>query len=142
MSIPITCQTHPHKDWLFYILYCGDASMIVSLIHQCIQNLVKNDPDDAELPGLLAFYRPDLARDSLFLLRAKLLILLDLDEYTRRELVQRQTSRKGPFGPVPVAKANRFYQQLHTVILPQWVSDETKTLATFISDVRMAYLVS
>jgi hypothetical protein len=139
MSIPMTCT--PHKDWLFYVLYCGDSLMISDIIRQCIKNIGMYYENDPEIVEILTQYLPKPA-DSLLYLRSKLFILLNEDETTRRELVEKQKIGVGYFGPIPLSKANRFYVTLHSQIIPQWVSNEDITLSDLIDNLRMAYLIS
>ena len=139
MSMPITCT--PHKDWLFYILYCGDTNMLCDLIRQCVQNIALHFLQDSDMNRILDSYLPSHT-DSLHILRSKFFVLLHEDEKTRLELVHRDTKLKGYFGPVPLQKANNFYLMLHTDIIPKWVSDESITLEQFIDSLRDAYLIS
>lgn len=138
--MPITCG--PHKDWLFYILYCGDTAMMIDVIKQCMQNIIGMHHNHPDVVDIVSKYAPDAEKDSILQLRMKFLILLEEDEYTRRELVEKKTSVKGHFGAVPLEKANQFYTTLHEQLLPMWVSDESVCLSDFLDHVRMAYLIA
>jgi hypothetical protein len=139
MSMPITCT--PHKDWLFYILYCGDTNMLCDLIRQCVKNVAAHYHYDPDMLSILEHYQPRFS-DSIHVLRSKFFVLLHEDEKTRIELVHRDTKLRGYFGPVPLQKANNFYVMLHTDLIPKWVSDESITLEQFIDSLRDAYLIS
>lgn len=115
--------------------------MIMDLIKQCIKNIKAYHKDDPDIVQIIEKYTPT-HNESLLSLRAKFFILLHEDEYTRKELVQRKTKAIGFFGPVPVEKANRFYESLHNELLHQWVSNETISLHDFVDSLRMAYLIS
>lgn len=115
--------------------------MMGNMIRQCMRNIVQYYEQDKEMKEIIAGFEPR-PTDSLLSLRAKLLILLNEDEITRVELVNKTSDLKGYFGPIPLAKANRFYVALHEHLIAKWVSDECVTLDEFIDDVRMAYLIS
>lgn len=135
----MTCV--PHKDWLFYILYCGDKHMITSLIQQCARNILATHDNAREIKEALDRFMPR-ERDGLLHLRVKFFVLLHEDELTRREFTNRTTSLVGHFGPIAVEKANNFYQEMHITIFPHWVSNEEESLDDLVNSLRMAYLIA
>jgi hypothetical protein len=81
-------------------------------------------------------------RDCMHIARIKLMVLLDQDEGTRRRLCEYTSDLARDWRPVCAQKATRFYAELHDVLLPEWIKDETISHSEFIERVRMAYLVS
>jgi hypothetical protein len=72
MSIP---WTYPHNDWLMYILYTADAGFMAQIIRGAALGVQRAHASPAVHEALRA-YEPSPS-DSLLLLRAKLLVLLD-----------------------------------------------------------------
>jgi hypothetical protein len=123
-----------------YILYGGDAEFIGQIIRGAMHGIAGAHGT----PGVresLRGYAPQ-ADDCLHTLRIKLLVLLDMDETTRRRLCEYRSPAAREWRPVCSVKATRFYLELHDSLLPGWVKDETVTASDFVDRVRMAYLVS
>lgn len=116
--------------------------MMIEIIHQCIRNIQQATEEYPVIKEILTqVYLPSV-QDSVLQLRVKLLVLLDQDEVTRKELVTKKNKKRGYFGPVPLLKANAFYQALHGQLIPSWVSNEAVTLDDFIDKARMVYLIA
>jgi len=137
----MTCAITPQRDWLLYILYCSDVQMISDLIRTSINNIKLRFKQNTTIHYLLEQYEPRQS-DTLLVLQAKFIVLLHEDEGIRKELTERKVHNVGKYGPIYLEKANRFYNELHTSILPKWACDESMTLDQFIDYVRSIYLVS
>ena len=149
VSIPMTCAptTGPvslgdgvHNDWMAYILYHDDAPLLRQVIGSAVASLgvsMKCMP----LPDTLAWFGSTQG-DSMDMLRAKLVVLLDQDERTRRDFTTFRSDTCRLRQPLPPLKADRFYGQLHDEVIPKWICNEDVALETFVDDVRMAYLIS
>ena len=123
-----------------YILYGGDSEFIGQIIRGAMQG-IQRAHGTAGVGEALRVYAPQ-RDDCLHTLRIKLLVLLDLDEPTRRRLSEYSSPLARDWHPVCRVKATRFYAELHDVLLPGWVKDETINASDFVDRVRMAYLVS
>jgi hypothetical protein len=123
-----------------YILYGGDSEFIGQIIRGAMQG-IERAHGTAGVTESLRVYSPQ-RDDCLHTLRIKLLVLLDLDEPTRRRLSEYSSPLARDWHPVCRVKATRFYAELHDVLLPGWVKDETINASDFVDRVRMAYLVS
>ena len=132
----------PHNDWMFYVLYHEDRPFLSQIISTSVRNLGAGGPDTVpELSTLLDWFA-NIQTDSVHVLRAKLLVLLDQDEATRKEFTvfRPDSCRLRP--PLPLAKADRFFAQLHETVIPQWLCNETISLNTLVDSARNAYLIS
>ena len=136
--MPCTC---PHRDWLMYILYGGDSEFIGQIIRGAMQGIERAHGGAPGVVESLRVYSPH-KHDCLHTLRIKLLVLLDLDEGTRRKLSEYSSPLARDWHPVCRVKGTRFYAELHDGLLPGWVKDETINASDFVDRVRMAYLVS
>jgi hypothetical protein len=136
MSIPCT---YPHNDWLMYILYNGDAPFLGQIIRAAIGNIAKEHQSEGVTDALRSYEVS--ASDSLHTLRGKVVVLLDQDEATRARLCEFKSELVRDWQPACPAKATRFYGQLHSSVIPNWVKDEEVTLAELIDSAREAYLV-
>jgi hypothetical protein len=136
MSTPCT---YPHNDWLMYILYNSDAQFL----GQIIQAAMVNIENQYHTEGVTEALRSSAVKggDSLHTLRGKVLVLLEQDEVTRRRLCEFKSELVRDWQPVCPAKATRFYAQLHSELIPNWVKDEEVTLSEFIDSARATYLV-
>ncbi len=137
MSIPCTC---PHRDWLMYILYSCDSEFMCQVIRSAAANI----DAEHECPDVSDALRPFLPSrdDCLHTLRAKLLVLLDQDEATRRRLCEFTSPAVRNYSPVPPVKADLFYAELHGSLIPNWIKDESVSGGDFVDRARMAYLIS
>jgi hypothetical protein len=135
--MPCTC---PHRDWLMYILYSGDSEFMSQIIRSAAASI------EAEhcTPGVQEALGPYLPRqeDCLHVLRIKLLVLLDQDEAMRRRLCEFTSPVVRSYCQVDPAKADRFYAELHSSLIPDWIKDETVTSSELVDRARMAYLIS
>lgn len=140
--MPVTC--FPHRDWLFYVLYCGDISAIRQMIRRCISNILDMYSNDREQHARMALLLEnfDNADDSLVVMRLKYFLLLNMDEKGRVELTKCSSNIHGNYHSVPVAKANLFYNELHNKLIPQWVSNENMSAHDLVDSIKMAYLIS
>jgi len=123
-----------------YILYTCDSEFM----GQVIRSAAKGIEAEHDTPGVresVAAFLPSPS-DCLHTLRAKLLVLLDRDEGTRRRLCEYTSPVVRNYAPVPPDKAGRFYTELHEKLIPDWVKDETVTTGEFVDRARMAYLIS
>lgn len=136
-------STKPHNDWMFYVLYHDDAQLVRGIIHSCVQHLRQCHcaRDHKDLEEALDWFA-QTESDSMDKLRAKLFILLDRDEKTRQEFTVFQPKTCQLRACFPVEKANRFYPELHDVIIPQWLPNESRSCRELIDDIRMGYLIS
>ena len=134
---------HPHFDWMFYSLYHDDLGFLRGIINSSIQNIetAYSPQGGKELNDALQWFA-NTERDSVNMLRAKLFLLLDVDEATRLEFTVFRSSTCKLRDPLPHEKANRFYPELHERVIPTWLVDETKPLQLLIEDIRNVYLVS
>ena len=123
-----------------YILYNSDAQFLGQIIQAAIVNIGAQYPTEGVAEALRT-YTPSKS-DSLHTLRGKVLVLLDQDEVTRRRLCEFRSDVVRDWLPTCPAKATRFYAQLHSEVIPNWVKDEEVTLADFIDRSRATYLVS
>ena len=123
-----------------YILYTGDAQFLTQVLEGCIANISAAHASEG-VRAAAAAYAPDPS-DSLHALRARLLVLLDIDEATRRRLCEFRSELVRDWQPACPRKASSFYAALHNELLPAWVKDETVTTEELVDRVRMAYLVS
>jgi len=143
----MTCQSQrsvsngPHYDWLFYVLYHDDFSFVRQIISTSVKSIQASFNSTPELMGVLEWFG-ETSHDSMHVLRAKLVLLLDQDESTRRVFTSFCAEACPSRHPLSAQKADRFYCQIHDEAIPQWVSNENITLTSFIGDVRMAYLIS
>ena len=136
MSTPCT---YPHNDWLMYILYNSDAQFLRQIIQAAMVN-IENQYHTEGVTEALRSYAVK-GNDSLHTLRGKVLVLLEQDEVTRRRLCEFKSKLVRDWQPLCPAKATRFYAQLHSELIPNWVKDEEVTLSEFIDSARAAYLV-
>ena len=143
----MTCQSQrsvsngPHYDWLFYVLYHDDFSFVRQIISTSVKSIQASFNSTPELMGVLEWFG-ETSHDSMHVLRAKLVLLLDQDESTRRVFTVFSAEACPLRHPLSPQKADQFYCQIHDDVIPQWVSNENITLNSFIGDVRMAYLIS
>ena len=137
MSTPCT---YPHHDWLVYLLYTGDARFLAQVVAGCVANIRAAHASEGVRAAAAAF-APGPG-DGLHALRARLLVLLDLDEATRRRLCEFRSELVRDWLPACPHKASRFYAALHDELLPAWVKDETVTAEELVDRARMAYLIS
>ena len=135
--MPCTC---PHRDWLMYVLYSGDAEFMGQIIRGAIRGVADAQPTEGVRDALRPYAPAE--DDCLHTLRIKLLVLLDQDEATRVRLCEYSSPVARDWRPVCRVKATRFYTELHDALLPAWVKDETVTASDFVDRVRMAYLIS
>lgn len=131
----------PHNDWMFYVLYHHDSAFLQQIIAFATKNLCETFNIVPDCSSVLEWFSSTQS-DSIHTLRAKLLLLLDRDEKTRKEFTvfRSNTCRLRP--PLPLAKADRFYAELHDRVIPQWVCNENISLNEFVDNARMAYLIS
>lgn len=132
--------TYPHHDWLMYILYSCDAAFLRQVIRGAVQNIAAAHGTEGVREALEAYTPGD--EDCLHTSRIKLLVLLDQDEATRKKLCEYRSDLARDWQPVCPQKATRFYGDLHSHLLPDWIKDETVTNSEFVERARMAYLVS
>ena len=138
MSMPCT---YPHHDWLMYVLYSCDAAFLGQIIRGAMAGIAKQHATDGMLESLAPYTPGD--SDCMHTTRIKLLVLLDLDEGTRRRLCEyTSTGPARDWRPVCPDKAARFYAELHDTLIPTWIKDETINSSEFVDRVRMAYLIS
>jgi hypothetical protein len=123
-----------------YILYNGDAQFLGQIIRAAAVN-IGNQYRTEGVTEALRTYAPSQS-DSLHTLRGKVLVLLDQDEVTRRRLCEFKSDVVRDWLPMCPVKATRFYAQLHSDVIPNWVKDEEVTLSDFIDQTRATYLVS
>lgn len=149
VSIPMTCTQRktfsmkPHNDWMFYVLYHDDAFFMKGIIQSSVQHLrqCQCGCDHSDLQETLDWFL-DTTQDSIDKLRVKLFLLLDRDEKTRKEFTVFQSGTCHLRAPFPVEKANRFYPDLHDVIIPNWMPNESLSCRDLVNDIRMGYLIS
>ena len=129
-----------HNDWMFYLLYYDDTALMRQIIGTCASNIARQHPTPGVAEALLTL--GDTTRDSIHVLRAKLVLLLDLDDTSRRHLTEftAQTARM----PRPLCphKGSRFYTDMHAHVIPEWSCDERIPLATLVDSAQMAYLIA
>jgi len=111
---------------------------------QVIRSAVVNICAEHECEGVSEALQPFLPSqdDCLHTLRAKVLILLDQDETTRRKLCEFTTPAVKNYTPVAAEKADLFYAELHERLIPDWIKNESVSGGDFIDQARMAYLIS
>lgn len=126
---------------MFYVLYHDDHAFLRQVISSAVKNLSEILNIIPELSSVLEWFA-NTNMDSVHALRAKLLILLDRDEAIRKEFTVFRSDSCRLRLPLPVAKADRFYAELHERVIPEWISNETVSLNEFIDNARMAYLIS
>ena len=138
-----TISTHPHHDWMFYVLYHEDISFLKGIITSSVKNISQaySWGECAELQNALEWFA-DVHMDSLSMLRAKLFFLLDRDEKTRRDFTVYESGTCRLRSPFPPEKADRFYPDLHQKVIPNWISNETFSMDSLIGNIREAYLIS
>ena len=132
--------TYPHHDWLMYILYSCDAEFLRQIIRGAAISIALTHGTGGIKDALVPYAPCD--DDCMHTTRIKLLVVLDQDEGTRRRLCEYKSEIARDWRPVCPAKANRFYADLHDVLIPDWIKDETISHSEFIDRVRMSYLVS
>jgi len=133
--------TFPHNDWLMYILYYEDGSLLVQIINSAIASIKRTYCMHQCVLDVLAPYAP-AQTDSINVLRTKLLILLDTDEDSRNRLCAFASEAIRDLRSLCPLKASSFFEELHSRLLPDWVQDECKDTYDLIEAVREAYLVS
>ena len=136
--MPSTC---PHNDWLLHILYGSDAVILQRIIFKAAQS-IELTHRCAHVTAALLPLLPQPG-DSMLILQAKVLIMLDQDESLRAALCAAGPSDIFPTRrPVCPKKATGFFQGLHDLLLPRWIKDEAVTLADFIDEAWMLYLIA
>ena len=138
-SIPMTCPLLQNQTVLFHVLYGGNAEFVTGLVRESLGNVRREYPHEGVLEALRGL-EPDEG-DSLNRLRVKFFVLLDLDEQMRRHLCN-VDARQSCMCSLPLAKAERFYAELHDVLLPAWVKNEEVDLSAFVDMLQEAYLHS
>lgn len=138
MSAPITCLPK-RQDGLFHVLFCSDVAYISRLIEESIINLAREYPSP-NVQEILVRYRP-CPSDSLDILRAKFFILLNQDMQTRRELAKPR-GKSALVSGVCDYKAARFYDDLSSLVIPQYAQNQKMPLCEFIDNLRDCYLCS
>ena len=136
MSMPITCGGR--RDYLFHILYGGNAGMIRSFIEQSVIDLAREYPTGGVREALhLLRPRDD---DSLNRLRARFFLLLAEDEAMRRRLCAPAPG----VGVVPFCehRARFFYDELCDELIPAFVQRQAMRLDELVDRLREAYLHS
>lgn len=152
--------TYPHHDWLMYILYSCDTEFLGQVTRGAMEGVASTHNTQGINEALEPFAPTDA--DCMHIARIKLMVLLDQvccslisprsslplvsissqDEATRRRLCEYTSPLARDWRPVCPQKATRFYAELHNVLLPEWIKDETISHSEFIDRARMAYLVS
>ena len=129
-----------HSDWMFYLLYYDDSPLMRQIIGTCVGNIGRQHPTPGVREALATL--GDTARDSVHVLRSKLLLLLDQDEASRRHLCEFQPKTARMPRALCPTKASRFYTDLHAEVIPGWIADERVPIATLVDRARMAYLIA
>ena len=125
-----------HNDWMFYLLYYDDTTLMRQIIATCAENIAREHPTPGVREALATL--GDTTLDSVHVLRAKLLLLLDQDEGSRRHLTEFAAKTARMPRPRCPHKGSRFYTDLHT----HWICDERVPLASLVDSARMAYLIA
>ena len=136
MSIPITCSGR--KDYLFHILYGGNAQMIRSFIEQSVIDVAREYPTDG-VRDALHLLRPRDG-DSLNRLRALFFLLLAEDEAMRRRVCAAPSGQM--VAPFCEHRARLFYDELCDELIPAFVQRQEMRLDEFVDALRGAYLHS
>ena len=123
-----------------YILYTSDPPFLRQIIEAAMHNIANHFQNQGVSDALQSYTPSD--SDCIHTLRAKVMVLLDQDEVTRRRLCEFKSDLVRDWKPMCPNKANRFYEELHTELIPSWVKDEGVTLSDFIDGVRATYLAS
>ena len=139
MSTPITCMSH-RQDTLFHILYCADTRFIMSLIEECVIN-ISREYSSPGVHDIITRMRPDFAKDTLDILRAKFYLLLHQDMLMRRKLAHPQ-GKSSVIKEIDAHKAERFYADLDNTLIPEFVQDHSKPISCFINRLRDTYTCS
>jgi hypothetical protein len=141
-SIPMTCQETGRQcqDILMHLLYSGGSEVLLrSLITQSIRNITDEFGGSKGVRDALAHYILPPAC-SLALLRAVFFILLNQDSRMRSNLCKQRYLPSLP--TVCPHKACILYDQLHDVVIVEWVKRESIDLMQFEESLKEAYLVS
>ena len=138
MSTPITCLTQ-RQDTLFHVLYCSDHVFMIKLVEESIINLSREYTSKG-VHEVLVDMRPT-SRDTMDKIRAKFFILLNKDMDMKKKLSVPQ-GKSSLVSEVCEHKAARFYEELHSNLIPTYVQDQTIPLATFIDNIRDVYIYS
>ena len=137
--MPITCFPATGQDLLFHVLYGGNAQHIRALIEEQAIDISREYPTDG-IRAALHRMRPH-DDDSLNKLRARFFLLLSEDEAMRGRISEPR-KKPGLLAPLCEHKARMFYDELCDVLIPEFLQDETRTLAILVDDLREAYLHS
>lgn len=141
-SIPMTCQRTgvQCQDILMHVLYSGGAEALLrNLIAQSIRNISAEFGGSKGVNDALALYTLPPSC-SLALLRAVFFVLLNKDSRMRCNLCKQRFTPSLP--AVCPYKACTFYDQLHDVVIVEWVKKESVDLMQFEESLKEAYLVS
>lgn len=142
MSIPMTCGT-ARRDVLSHVLYGANMDYIARLVEESVINLSRAYPYES-VTEALQLLRP-AEGDTLDRLRIKFFVLLNEDETMKHNLSN--VKGEGQRGMLLVCslcpfKAERFYDSLCDELVPQWAKNCQTTHATFVDELRKAYLCS
>lgn len=138
MSTPITCLPQ-RQDTLFHVLFGSDNLFIQKLIEESIIFLSR-EYKYVKVHDALVKMRPT-PEDTLDRLRAKFFILLNQDQDMKKKIGTPQ-GKSCLVNSVDDYKAVRFYDELNSVLIPNYAQDQTMPLETFISNIRDMYLCS
>jgi hypothetical protein len=138
MSTPITCLPN-RQDVLFHTLFGSDAVFISRLIEESIIYLSREYPN-AKVHDVLTKMRPK-SGDTLNKLRAKFFILLNQDTETKKKIGASQ-GKSCIVSNVCEHKAARFYEDLNSILIPNFAQDQTMPVDMFIENIRDCYLYS
>lgn len=139
--MPITCgpgAAFQRRDVLFHVLFGANADYIRRLIEESVLNLAREHPASDGVTDALQCMRPD-ERDGLHHLQIRFFVLLNEDEAMRRRLAAIKSHVVAGVCPY---KAERFYDALHSELIPGWVRDCRVSHADFVDRLRAAYLCS
>lgn len=135
MSIPITCK----NDMLFHVLFGGDAEHMRALIDESIIDIAREYPTEGVRNALHRVRHKE--RDSLDKLRARFFMLLSEDEAMRKRLSAPRPQNGSCVAPLCEHKARLFYDELCDRLLPEFIQNETITLAECVEQIRDTYLL-
>ena len=131
----------PHNDWLMYILFYEDTQLLRQIAGSAISHLRETNANHPCVLCELEALSPD-DMDCVDRLRGKVLVLLDADPAARAQLTAFRSDTIKELRPLCPQKASGFFEQLHTLILPEWIQDERRTIVDLVHAARDAYLVA
>lgn len=109
------------------------------LIEESVINISREYSSDG-VKDIIVQMRPK-AEDTVDMLRAKFFLLIHQDEKMRKRLDMQQ-GKSSIVKEVDTHKACRFYDDLGSIVIPNYMQNQTISLQDFVQELRETYLCS